>query len=186
MGIDQLGFQSVKLGYLKILQMGKAPGKSSVCDLQARQPSQLGGSDTTNLLITTPMIALDLSGTTHLSADHNVALSQVLNRSKAHYVCMNAMKLKSDFNHAQRTAQRLQPPQLCLLAGLKNNSKSCSGLKSVKAPQYSAQILASTTYCLWSRTQIWFYLSKQLLTARTKLKTAEITYPKCQATVLIT
>ncbi|KZV50503.1 hypothetical protein F511_07772 [Dorcoceras hygrometricum] len=30
------------------------------------------------------------------------------------------------------------------------------------------------------RTQFWFYLSKQLLTARTKLKTAEITYPKAQ------
>ncbi|KZV40433.1 hypothetical protein F511_42504 [Dorcoceras hygrometricum] len=34
----------------------------------------------------------------HLSAGHNVALSQVLNRSKAQYVCMNAMKFKSDFN----------------------------------------------------------------------------------------
>ncbi|KZV25814.1 hypothetical protein F511_32131 [Dorcoceras hygrometricum] len=41
-------------------------------------------SDTTDQLVTTPMIALYLSGTTHLSAGHSVALSQVLNRSKAH------------------------------------------------------------------------------------------------------
>ncbi|KZV40761.1 hypothetical protein F511_30324 [Dorcoceras hygrometricum] len=37
-------------------------------------------SDTTNQSVTTPMIALDLSSTTHLSADHNVALSQILLR----------------------------------------------------------------------------------------------------------
>ncbi|KZV26539.1 archaeal ATPase [Dorcoceras hygrometricum] len=56
MGIDQLGFQSVQLG-----------------------PSAITAqwfSDTTDQLVTTPMIALYLSGTTHLSADHNVALSQ--------------------------------------------------------------------------------------------------------------
>ncbi|KZV14352.1 hypothetical protein F511_43573 [Dorcoceras hygrometricum] len=61
MGIDQLGFQSVQLGYLKILKMGNTdpnntkagkrirvyqPGKSSVRDHQARQPSQLGGFQT--------------------------------------------------------------------------------------------------------------------------------------------
>ncbi|KZV32219.1 hypothetical protein F511_19572 [Dorcoceras hygrometricum] len=40
----------------------------------------------------------EIIGTTHLSAGHNVALSQVLNRSKAQYVCMNAMKFKSDFH----------------------------------------------------------------------------------------
>ncbi|KZV41674.1 3-hydroxyisobutyryl-CoA hydrolase-like protein 3, mitochondrial [Dorcoceras hygrometricum] len=109
MRIDQLGFQSVQLGYLKILQMGNAdpnntkagkeyevkphlytrtvyqPGKSSV---RASGPSAITArwySDTTNQSVTTPMIALYLSGTTHLSAGHNVALSQVLNRSKAQY-----------------------------------------------------------------------------------------------------
>ncbi|KZV21362.1 receptor protein kinase-like protein [Dorcoceras hygrometricum] len=34
-------------------------------------------SDTTNQSVTTPMIALYLSGMTHLSAGHNVALSQL-------------------------------------------------------------------------------------------------------------
>ncbi|KZV35232.1 growth-regulating factor 4 [Dorcoceras hygrometricum] len=37
--------------------------------------------DTTNQSVTTPMIALDFSGTTHQSASHNVALNQILNES---------------------------------------------------------------------------------------------------------
>ncbi|KZV35712.1 hypothetical protein F511_43019 [Dorcoceras hygrometricum] len=65
MGIDQLGFQSVQLGYLKILQMGPS----------AITPQWF--SDTTDQLVTTPMIAFYLSCTTHLSTDHNVALSQI-------------------------------------------------------------------------------------------------------------
>ncbi|KZV16946.1 myosin-6-like [Dorcoceras hygrometricum] len=66
MGIDQLGFQSVQLG-----------------------PSAITArwfSNTTDQLVTTPMIALYLSSTTHLSVGHNVALSQILNRSKAQYI----------------------------------------------------------------------------------------------------
>ncbi|KZV49232.1 Serine/arginine repetitive matrix protein [Dorcoceras hygrometricum] len=46
----------------------------------ARQPSQLGGRHS-NPAVTTPMIALDFSGTTHLSTSHNVALNQVINQS---------------------------------------------------------------------------------------------------------
>ncbi|KZV32678.1 hypothetical protein F511_21225 [Dorcoceras hygrometricum] len=67
----------------------------------------------------------------------------------------------------------------CFLTGHgTHNRRNCPGAKSVKPSQYSAQILASTTYCLLSITQIWFYLSQQLLTARTKLKTARNTYPE--------
>ncbi|KZV55700.1 hypothetical protein F511_14120 [Dorcoceras hygrometricum] len=135
-------------------------------------------SDTTNQSVTNPMIALYLSGTTHLSAGLNVDLSQVLIRSKAQYVCMNAMKFKSDFNmHIIRTA--IQPAQNCYLAGHVQHSRD-QKLKSVKESQYSTQNLASTTYCLRSRTQIWFYLTQQLLTVRTKLKKVKITYPKAQ------
>ncbi|KZV55120.1 hypothetical protein F511_24119 [Dorcoceras hygrometricum] len=43
-------------------------------------PSQLGGRHS-NPAVTTPMIALDFSGTTHLSSSHNVALNQVINQS---------------------------------------------------------------------------------------------------------
>ncbi|KZV37840.1 mitogen-activated protein kinase 9-like [Dorcoceras hygrometricum] len=112
MGIDQLGFQSVQLGYLKILQMDntdpnntKAGKEYEVKPQPANQlavnsieplyphsvstgkiisplssgPSTITArwfSDTTNQLVTTLMIALYLSGTTHLSVGHNVALSQ--------------------------------------------------------------------------------------------------------------
>ncbi|KZV38645.1 hypothetical protein F511_11743 [Dorcoceras hygrometricum] len=43
-------------------------------------PSQLDGRHS-NPVVTTPMIALDFSGTTHLSASHNVAFNQVINQS---------------------------------------------------------------------------------------------------------
>ncbi|KZV35582.1 hypothetical protein F511_32748 [Dorcoceras hygrometricum] len=47
-------------------------------------------SDTTNQSVTTPMIALDFSGTTTQSASHNVALNQVINQSvnQAQDVCV--------------------------------------------------------------------------------------------------
>ncbi|KZV52435.1 hypothetical protein F511_34310 [Dorcoceras hygrometricum] len=81
MGIDQLKFQSVQLGYLMILQMGNTDPNNIKSGKRIRGPSAITArwySDTTNQSITTPMIALDLSRMTHLSAGHNVALSQIL------------------------------------------------------------------------------------------------------------
>ncbi|KZV50930.1 plasma membrane ATPase 1-like [Dorcoceras hygrometricum] len=54
------------------------PGKSSVRDLRgpsAHHSSVVFRNDTQSLI--TPMIALDLSGTTHQSSGHNVALNQI-------------------------------------------------------------------------------------------------------------
>ncbi|KZV39107.1 ubiquitin carboxyl-terminal hydrolase 15-like [Dorcoceras hygrometricum] len=53
-------------------------------------------SDTTNQSVTTPMIALDFSGTTHLSASNNMALNQVINQSvnQAQDVCIS---ISADF-----------------------------------------------------------------------------------------
>ncbi|KZV45427.1 peroxisome biogenesis protein 1 [Dorcoceras hygrometricum] len=76
MGIDQLNLHSVQLGYLKILQMGNADPNNTKAGKQIRgsvNPSQLGGRHS-NPIVTTPMIALDFSGTTTQSASHNVAL----------------------------------------------------------------------------------------------------------------
>ncbi|KZV18596.1 hypothetical protein F511_41375 [Dorcoceras hygrometricum] len=76
MGIDQLNLHSVQLGYLKILQMGNADPNNTKAGKQIRgsvNPSQLGGRHS-NPVVTTPMIALDFSGTTTQSASHNVAL----------------------------------------------------------------------------------------------------------------
>ncbi|KZV26971.1 hypothetical protein F511_39788 [Dorcoceras hygrometricum] len=77
MGIDQLALHSIQLGYLKILKM------------EPVSQSQLGGRHS-NPVVTTPMIALDFSGTTHLSASHNVALNLVINQSitQAQDVCI--------------------------------------------------------------------------------------------------
>ncbi|KZV45728.1 hypothetical protein F511_36220 [Dorcoceras hygrometricum] len=79
------------------------------------------------------------AGTTHLSAGHNVALSQVLNRSTAQYVCMNAMKFKSDFNmHITHLTQarQFQPAQNCYHAGHVQTAGTSLELKSVKEISY--------------------------------------------------
>ncbi|KZV19070.1 protein FLOWERING LOCUS T-like [Dorcoceras hygrometricum] len=54
------------------------PGKSSIRDRRGPSAYIIARwySDTTTQSVITPMIALDLSGTTHLSVGHNVALSQ--------------------------------------------------------------------------------------------------------------
>ncbi|KZV24062.1 KH domain-containing protein-like [Dorcoceras hygrometricum] len=78
--INQVINQSIRLNILYTRTMYQ-PGKSSVRDLQSPvSPSQLGGRHS-NQIVTIPMIALDFSGTTHLSASHNVAINQVINQS---------------------------------------------------------------------------------------------------------
>ncbi|KZT75912.1 hypothetical protein F511_47063 [Dorcoceras hygrometricum] len=61
------------------------------CSSGPVSPSHLCGRHS-NPTVTTPMIALDFSDTTHLSASHNVALNQVVNPSvnQAQDVCMYA------------------------------------------------------------------------------------------------
>ncbi|KZV36596.1 hypothetical protein F511_42463 [Dorcoceras hygrometricum] len=75
-GIDQMNLQSVQPGYLKILQMGNADPRPKSRKTNT-SPSQLGGRHS-NPIVTTPMIALDFSGTTQQSASHNVASNQVI------------------------------------------------------------------------------------------------------------
>ncbi|KZV49247.1 hypothetical protein F511_40118 [Dorcoceras hygrometricum] len=53
--------------------------KESDSETRSVNPSQLGGRHS-NPVVTTPMIALDFSGTTTQSASHNVALNQVVNQ----------------------------------------------------------------------------------------------------------
>ncbi|KZV45077.1 hypothetical protein F511_25017 [Dorcoceras hygrometricum] len=97
-GIDQRNLHSVQPGYLKILQMGLSKNriarpvhqlanqikplyhaqpisrwKSSVRD--HRGPSAHHSSVVDTPVVTTPMIALDISGTTHQSASHNITQS---------------------------------------------------------------------------------------------------------------
>ncbi|KZV30266.1 hypothetical protein F511_39922 [Dorcoceras hygrometricum] len=59
------------------------PEKSSVRDHRGPSANITARwySDTTTQSVTTPMIALDLSGTTNQSAGHDVALNQVINQS---------------------------------------------------------------------------------------------------------
>ncbi|KZV43933.1 ferric reduction oxidase 2-like [Dorcoceras hygrometricum] len=63
-------------GITRLLEhQSERPGKSHEEDF-AESPSQLGGRHS-NPVVTTPMIALDFSGTTHQSASHNVAPNQI-------------------------------------------------------------------------------------------------------------
>ncbi|KZV18950.1 hypothetical protein F511_03466 [Dorcoceras hygrometricum] len=66
--------------------------KLSLATVQLRK---LGGRHS-NPVVTTPMIALEFPGTTHLSGSHNVALNQVINQSvkQAQDVCMTHLELQ--------------------------------------------------------------------------------------------
>ncbi|KZV31940.1 putative glycosyltransferase [Dorcoceras hygrometricum] len=112
-------------------------------------------SDTTDQSVTTPMIALYLLGMTHLYAGHNVALSQI---SPGHG---NLSLLK-----------------LAALLVTPNSAGTSLELKSVKEISYLSSQLHFSSLIPTVRTHILFYLAKQLLTARTKLKTARNTYPE--------
>ncbi|KZV17989.1 hypothetical protein F511_21145 [Dorcoceras hygrometricum] len=122
MGIDQLGFQSVQLGLSAITARWY--------------------SDSTDQLVTTPMIELYLSGTTHLSAGHNVALSQMFTAAQPVPRCLILPQQISP-RHGKS-----QPTQFSFLLVQKSQQEKSLELKSVKSFQNSAQILASTTYCL--------------------------------------
>ncbi|KZV30269.1 hypothetical protein F511_39387 [Dorcoceras hygrometricum] len=99
MGIDQLGFQSVQLGYLKILQLGNADPNNTKAGKRVRGQASCINRGNHRSVIIRPIShhssvvfrhnqsvghhsddALNLSGTTHMSAGHNVALSQVSKR----------------------------------------------------------------------------------------------------------
>ncbi|KZV25319.1 hypothetical protein F511_34265 [Dorcoceras hygrometricum] len=187
MWIDQLKFQSVQLGYLKILQMGDADPNNKKAEKEYEVKPQPVSHHSSVVFRHSqsvghpPMIALYLSGTTHLSVGHNVALSQVLNRSMAQYVCTNAMKFKSDFNMHKLHLTRHRNFSLLKIATslvTYNTVGTSLELKSVKEISYLSSQLHFSSLIPTVRTHIWFYLAKQLLTARTKLKTARNTYPE--------
>ncbi|KZV57170.1 putative RNA-dependent RNA polymerase 3-like [Dorcoceras hygrometricum] len=93
-GIDQLNLHSVQPGYLKILQMGNTDPRHKSRKTNT-SPSQLGGRHS-NPVVTTPMIALDFSGTTHQSASHNVTPNQfhVRHNNKSHNINHSMFKPK--------------------------------------------------------------------------------------------
>ncbi|KZV52326.1 hypothetical protein F511_13961 [Dorcoceras hygrometricum] len=62
----------------------------------------------------------EIIDTTHLSAGHNVALSQVLNRSMAQYVCMNVKKFGStnlprNLRHPSEATEKSSDRPFCAL-----------------------------------------------------------------------
>ncbi|KZV26603.1 MATE efflux family protein 4, chloroplastic [Dorcoceras hygrometricum] len=173
MGIDQLGFQSVQLGYLKILQLGTQTQtiqkqeknmRSSLKHRSSRPANQLTVisieplyphsvstgeiigpsaitarwfSDTTDQSVTNPIIALYLSGMTHLSAGHNVALSQI---SPGH----------DNLSLLKRATSLVTP----------NLAGTSLELKSVKEISYLSSQLHFSSLIPTVRTHILFYLAK--------------------------
>ncbi|KZV27305.1 clathrin assembly protein [Dorcoceras hygrometricum] len=120
-GIDQLNFHSVQLGYLKLLQMGtqtqqdKAGNKYEVKPQYEKLSKQLGGRHS-NPVVTTPTIALDLSGATHQSDSPNVAPNQIppgSNHAAGHFleaeICYNIANILAQSHHkyANPTARSL-------------------------------------------------------------------------------
>ncbi|KZV26313.1 hypothetical protein F511_21267 [Dorcoceras hygrometricum] len=132
-GIDQLNLHFVQLGYLKILQMGNADPNNTKLEnntsksasgnhqsviFRVHQPiTARWYSDTTNQSVTTPMIALDYSGTTPQLASHNMALisgHKSINLAQdipqRHDNTNNANQLSPDIlNHGRSCPE----PQIC-------------------------------------------------------------------------
>ncbi|KZV58326.1 hypothetical protein F511_34591 [Dorcoceras hygrometricum] len=106
-GIDQLNFHSVQLDYLELLQMGntdpnktKAGNKYEVKPQYEELSKQLGGR-LSNPVVTTPTIALDLSGATHQSASPNVAPNQLLRAAQfVPFLPSNYLTVPPGSNHA--------------------------------------------------------------------------------------
>ncbi|KZV40292.1 hypothetical protein F511_33508 [Dorcoceras hygrometricum] len=78
--IKQLIMHMLYFNAMKCMKAIKDRIARPVCQLENQLnpviPSQLGGRHS-NPVVTTPMIALDFSGTTHQSASHNVAFNQL-------------------------------------------------------------------------------------------------------------
>ncbi|KZV46453.1 hypothetical protein F511_11304 [Dorcoceras hygrometricum] len=96
-------------------------------------PSQLGWyPDTTSQSVTTLMIALDLSDTTHQSADHNVALSRVLNQS----INRLNISISTDLTMTRQHSLHQSAPSL----DSANTAETVWDIKSVKTSHNLAQI----------------------------------------------
>ncbi|KZV50047.1 hypothetical protein F511_34063 [Dorcoceras hygrometricum] len=93
----------------------KAISKSRIPDNEPVSPSQLGGRHS-NPIVTTPMIVLDFSGTTHQSASHNVAFNQVINQSfnQAQDISPGMANLKPSLTGHNNSARRTLTHKLTL------------------------------------------------------------------------
>ncbi|KZV41784.1 hypothetical protein F511_37956 [Dorcoceras hygrometricum] len=87
---------------------------------EARQPiTARWSSDTTNQSVTTPMIALDFSGTTPQSASHNVALNRIINQS----VRLNISRAKFFQNILKETGGAQEVTGFAIVVVLKKPDK---------------------------------------------------------------
>ncbi|KZV38289.1 hypothetical protein F511_22250 [Dorcoceras hygrometricum] len=97
--------------------------------------------DTTNQSISTPMIALYLSGTTHLSVGHNVALSQ--------YATSTDLTRHRNYSLLKISTSLVTS----------NTSGTSLELKFVKDTSYLSSQLNFSSLIPTVRTHFWFYLS---------------------------
>ncbi|KZV16956.1 hypothetical protein F511_19742 [Dorcoceras hygrometricum] len=112
--------------------------KESDSETRSVNPSQLGGRYS-NPVVTTPMIALDFSGTTTQSASHNVALNQVVNQSvnQAQDVCFrNEEEYQQEEAYCAKKITKKISSYICPADGLTRLS-SAAGL----VHHYSADAL---------------------------------------------
>ncbi|KZV33373.1 hypothetical protein F511_13178 [Dorcoceras hygrometricum] len=120
------------------------PGKSSVRDIQVWLTiTARWYSDTTNQSVTTPMIALSLSGATHLPARPHVALNRI-HRTQIMPQNTNTLMPKAVNRSSIRTSNlrfylnrftRARQPQLaqvCFLTGLDNHNRNYLGAQICK------------------------------------------------------
>ncbi|KZV40343.1 hypothetical protein F511_14913 [Dorcoceras hygrometricum] len=137
---------------------GDRPAEPTLCPAwlpedPANGPSQIGGRHS-NPVVTTPMIALDFSGTTHQSASHNVAPNQVIKSICPGSICM--------VSPSQIGGRHSNPVVTTPMIALDFSGTTHQSASHNVAPNQ-------------------FYKSTQALTTRTKLKTTKDAHPEVHA-----
>ncbi|KZV37030.1 hypothetical protein F511_11976 [Dorcoceras hygrometricum] len=189
MGIDQLDFQSVQLGYLKILQMGNADPNNTKAGKRIRgQVSCINRGNHRSVIIRpvshhNSVVFRHNQSVGHHSDDSVVPFrhdTSVCRSQKWLYLRSSTRTLNSQILPQQILLRHGNFSLLKIATTLvtSNTAGTSLELKSVKEMSYLSSQLYLSSSIPMVRTHIWFYLAKQLLTARTKLKTARNTYPE--------
>ncbi|KZV40827.1 hypothetical protein F511_23149 [Dorcoceras hygrometricum] len=195
MGIDQLGFQSVQLGYLKILQMGNTDPNNTNAGKEyeniGHQGLLIAGSNLNRAYIPAQCI----NQGNHWSVIfrpviHHSSVVFRHNQSVGHHSDDSVVPFRHDTSVGQSQRGSISGSQsikaqyyatstdltrhdysTCPTASplVTAHSRSCPEAKFVKEISYLSSQLHFSSLILTLRTHSCFYLAKQLLTARIKL-----------------
>ncbi|KZV39005.1 hypothetical protein F511_38570 [Dorcoceras hygrometricum] len=183
MGIDQLGFQSVHPGYLKILQMGNTDPNNTNSGKRVRgQASCINRGNHRSVIIRpvshhSSVVIRHNQSVGHHSDDSVVPIRHDTSvcRSQRGSISGSQSIIGSIYLTRNGNFSLLKISTSLVTSNIVGTSLE---LKSVKEFSYLSSQLHFSSLIPTIRTHIWFYLARKLLSARTKLNTARNTYPE--------